>query len=170
MNKRYSVRCVSGWLAAVPAACLLMAGGQAFADTDRWVFNNRTAYPNSNFEYKCGSSASWTTYGGIVYEQDHCTGVTSGVQIRGEDNGGTAIEFKVRYGFESFSGGSWSTEPTIPQASGCTGSGSGYTYANIGSGGTSWEDRDGPDHLDVDSGRANAQIHVRTYNVLCGFD
>ena len=167
MNKRYSVRRVSGWLAAVPAACLLMAGGQAFADIDRWVFDNRTAYPNSNFEHKCGSSASWTTSGG---GGDDCTGVTSGVQIRGEDNGGTAIEFKVRYGFNSFSGGTWSTEPTISQESGCTGSGSGYTGAFIGSDPGSWEDRDGPTNLDVDSGRANAQIHVRVYNVGCGFD
>ena len=153
-------------LAAVLAACVLMTGSRVYADND-WVFSNLTAHPDSRMQFKCGSG-SWTTFTDPTYCNNYCNDVTS-LSIKGTNTSGTAIEFQYRFGFRAFNTTSWSTEPSISIYSGCQDSDNGnWMKLMIGSQPGNWEDRSGPDRLDVNSNRVGPQIYIRGYCTSVG--
>ena len=156
-------------LAAVLATCVLMTGGRVYADND-WVSYEDTAHPHSRMQYKCGTGGSWTTFveavsTSLTPHPNSCNDVTS-VSIKGTNTSGTAIGFQYRFGFNSFStsASSWSTERSISIHTGCQDRDDGARMRlYIGSGNGGWEDRDGPDGLDVNTTHAGPQINIRGY-------
>ena len=128
-------------------------------------------------EYRCGSGV-WKAFPDSPPLQVQCLNV-GGVDFRGTDSSDTSIEFRAARGLNSFSGGWETVEDDVDGSdfnsyylpNGCSSNGSDRSDRFFGKvyvgGERSDEDRDGSDDLDVDTGRAGSQIHIRYYCVSC---